>query len=119
VGRYLLYGADTVWVDGPLTSAVRGGGICYLDEVVEARKDTLVLIHPLADHRRILPVEKKGRFIQAHPSFLLVVSYNPGYQSMLKDLKISTRQRFVAIDFCYPSAALETQNKHSPEVCGY
>ncbi len=107
VGRYLLRGDETVWVDGPLTAAVKTGAICYLDEVVEARKDTMVLIHPLADHRRILPLEKKGGFMRAHPRFLLVVSYNPGYQSMLKDMKISTRQRFVAIDFTYPGAALE------------
>ena len=109
VGRYLLHGEETVWVDGPITEAVKGGAICYLDEVVEARKDTLVLIHPLADHRRILLMEKKGCFINAHPNFLLVVSYNPGYQSMLKDLKISTRHRFVAIDFSYPPPALEAR----------
>ncbi len=109
VGRYLLRGDETVWVDGPLTAAVKAGAICYLDEVVEARKDTMVLIHPLADHRRILPLEKKGSFIRAHPRFLLVVSYNPGYQSMLKDLKISTRQRFAAIDFSYPDAATEAR----------
>ncbi|MBN2026549.1 MAG: CbbQ/NirQ/NorQ/GpvN family protein [Actinobacteria bacterium] len=109
VGRYLLRGDETVWVDGPLTAAVKTGAICYLDEVVEARKDTMVLIHPLADHRRILPLEKKGGFIRAHPRFLLVVSYNPGYQSMLKDLKISTRQRFAAIDFCYPDREVEAR----------
>ncbi|MDY6795131.1 MAG: CbbQ/NirQ/NorQ/GpvN family protein [Actinomycetota bacterium] len=109
VGRYLLHGEETVWVDGPLTAAVKDGAICYLDEVVEARKDTMVLIHPLADHRRILPLEKKGCFMHAHPRFLLVVSYNPGYQSMLKDLKISTRQRFAAIDFTYPSRDLEAR----------
>lgn len=109
VGRYLLQGEDTIWVDGPLTAAVKAGAICYLDEVVEARKDTMVLIHPLADHRRILPLEKKGTFIRAHPRFLLVVSYNPGYQSMLKDMKISTRQRFAAIDFGYPDPALEAR----------
>ncbi len=109
VGRYLLRGDETVWVDGPLTAAVKTGAICYLDEVVEARKDTMVLIHPLADHRRILPLEKKGGFIRAHPRFLLVVSYNPGYQSMLKDLKISTRQRFAAIDFSYPARAVEAR----------
>ena len=109
VGRYLLRGDETVWVDGPLTAAVKAGAICYLDEVVEARKDTMVLIHPLADHRRILPLEKKGGFIRAHPRFLLVVSYNPGYQSMLKDLKISTRQRFAAIDFSYPDRAVEAR----------
>jgi nitric oxide reductase NorQ protein len=109
VGRYLLHAQETVWVDGPLTAAVKGGAICYLDEVVEARKDTLVLIHPLADHRRILPMEKKSCFIHAHPNFVLVVSYNPGYQSMLKDLKISTRQRFVAMDFSYPPSVLEAR----------
>jgi nitric oxide reductase NorQ protein len=109
VGRYLLHGDETVWVDGPLTAAVRAGAICYLDEVVEARKDTMVLIHPLADHRRILPLEKKGGFIRAHPQFLLVISYNPGYQSMLKDLKISTRQRFAAIDFSYPDHTVEAR----------
>jgi nitric oxide reductase NorQ protein len=109
IGRYLLRGEDTVWVDGPLASAVKAGAICYLDEVVEARKDTMVLIHPLADHRRILPLEKKGTFIRAHPRFLLVVSYNPGYQSMLKDMKISTRQRFAAIDFAYPERELEAR----------
>jgi len=107
VGRYLLKGEETIWVDGPLTTAVKEGAICYLDEVVEARKDTMVLIHPLADHRRILPLEKKGCFIRANPRFLLVVSYNPGYQSMLKDLKISTRQRFAAIDFDYPDTEVE------------
>jgi len=109
VGRYLLKGEETIWVDGPLTAAVKQGAICYLDEVVEARKDTLVLIHPLADHRRILPLEKKGSFIRANPRFLLVVSYNPGYQSMLKDLKISTRQRFAAIDFSYPDPEMEAR----------
>ncbi len=109
VGRYILRGDQTVWVDGPLTAAVRAGAICYLDEVVEARKDTMVLIHPLADHRRILPLERKGAFIRAHPRFLLVISYNPGYQSMLKDLKISTRQRFAAIDFSYPPRDAEAR----------
>lgn len=102
VGRYLLEGDSTKWLDGPLTKAVRSGAICYLDEVVEARKDTTVLIHPLTDHRRILPVEKRGQVIEAHPDFLLVISYNPGYQSALKDLKHSTRQRFIAIEFDYP-----------------
>ncbi|MBN1288911.1 MAG: CbbQ/NirQ/NorQ/GpvN family protein [Actinobacteria bacterium] len=109
VGRYILKADETVWVDGPLTAAVKSGAICYLDEVVEARKDTLVLIHPLADHRRLLPVEKKGTVIQAHPDFLLVVSYNPGYQSLLKDLKVSTRHRFAAIDFQYPELATEAR----------
>ena len=99
VGRYLLEGDSTVWIDGPLTRAVKVGGICYLDEIVEARKDTTVLIHPLTDHRRLLPVEKKGELLEAAEGFLLVLSYNPGYQSALKDLKHSTRQRFVAIEF--------------------
>jgi nitric oxide reductase NorQ protein len=107
VGRFLLEGDDTVWHDGPLTTAVKHGAICYLDEVVEARKDTLVLIHPLTDDRRILPIEKRGTILQAPDEFLLVVSYNPGYQSVLKDLKQSTRQRFVAMEFDYPPAALE------------
>jgi len=102
VGRYLIKGDETVWIDGPLTRAVRHGAICYLDEVVEARKDTVVLIHPLTDHRRILPVDKTGEILEAHPDFLLVLSYNPGYQSVMKDLKQSTRQRFVALDFGYP-----------------
>ena len=102
VGRFLLQGEETVWQDGPLLSAVQEGGICYLDEIVEARKDSTVLIHSLTDHRRILPVEKKGEILDAHPDFLLVISYNPGYQNLLKDLKTSTRQRFVAIEFDYP-----------------
>ena len=101
VGRYLLDGDSTKWIDGPLSRAVKVGAICYLDEIVEARKDTTVLVHPLTDHRRILPVEKKGEVIEASDGFLLVVSYNPGYQSTLKDLKQSTRQRFVAIEFDY------------------
>jgi|TARA_B100001167_G_scaffold30873_1_gene16725 nitric oxide reductase NorQ protein len=109
VGRYLLEGDSTVWLDGPLTRAVKAGGICYLDEVVEARKDTTVIIHPLTDHRRILPVEKKGELLEAAEGFLLVLSYNPGYQSALKDLKHSTRQRFVAIEFDYPSVEKETE----------
>ncbi|MEM1246239.1 MAG: CbbQ/NirQ/NorQ/GpvN family protein [Acidobacteriota bacterium] len=109
VGRYLLQGEDTVWIDGPLTRAVRQGGLCYLDEIVEARKDTTVLIHALTDHRRILPVEKRSEILDAHPEFLLVLSYNPGYQSVLKDLKPSTRQRFVSLEFDYPSVELETQ----------
>ena len=109
VGRYLLKGEETIWVDGPLAQAVKNGAICYLDEIVEARKDTTVLIHPLADHRRILPVEKKGQMIEAHENFLLVISYNPGYQSVLKNLKHSTRQRFVAIEFRYPPREMETK----------
>ena len=109
VGRYLIKGDETVWIDGPLTRAVREGAVCYLDEIVEARKDTIVLIHPLTDHRRILPVDKTGEILEAHPDFLLVLSYNPGYQSVLKDLKPSTRQRFVAIDFAYPARDLEAR----------
>jgi nitric oxide reductase NorQ protein len=109
VGRYLLQGADTVWIDGPLTRAVKAGGICYLDEIVEARKDTTVLIHPLTDHRRILPVEKRGELLEAADGFLLVLSYNPGYQSALKDLKHSTRQRFIAVEFDYPPREIEAE----------
>src|SRR5678809_1083558 len=108
VGRFLLEGEETVWHDGPLTSAVRNGAICYLDEVVEARKDTVVIIHPLTDHRRRLPIEKRGTILEAPSEFMLVVSYNPGYQSILKDLKQSTRQRFVAMEFDYPDAEAET-----------
>ena len=107
VGRYLLSSDGTHWIDGPLTRAVKNGGICYLDEVVEARKDTIVVIHSLTDHRRLLPIEKKGELLHAHPDFFLVVSYNPGYQSTIKDLKHSTRQRFVSIEFDYPVLALE------------
>jgi len=107
VGRYLITASETVWMDGPLARAVRCGGICYLDEVVEARKDTTVVIHPLADDRRILPMEKRGEVLRAPPEFVLALSYNPGYQSVLKELKPSTRQRFVAIEFDYPAAALE------------
>lgn len=109
VGRFLLEGSETVWHDGPLTAAVRAGAICYLDEVVEARKDTVVIIHPLTDDRRRLPIEKRGTVLDAPPEFMLVVSYNPGYQSILKDLKQSTRQRFVAMEFDYPDAESETQ----------
>src|SRR5687768_450876 len=109
VGRFLLEGDETVWHDGPGTSAVRNGAICYLDEVVEARKDTVVIIHPLTDHRRRLPIEKRGTILEAPPDFMLVVSYNPGYQSILKDLKQSTRQRFVALEFDYPPAELEAE----------
>ena len=107
VGRYLITNNETVWVDGPLAHAVRCGGICYLDEIVEARKDTTVVIHPLADDRRILPMERHGELLHAPPEFVLVMSYNPGYQSVLKELKQSTRQRFIAIEFNYPRAALE------------
>ena len=109
VGRFLLEGEETVWHDGPLTSAVRHGAICYLDEVVEARKDTVVIIHPLTDDRRRLPIEKRGTILDAPPDFMLVVSYNPGYQSILKDLKQSTRQRFVAVEFDYPPPELEAE----------
>jgi nitric oxide reductase NorQ protein len=109
VGRYLLKGDDTVWVDGPLTLGVKHGAIVYLDEIVEARKDTTVIIHPLSDDRRLLPIEKKGQVIEAVDDFMLVISYNPGYQSVLKDLKQSTKQRFMAIEFSYPPAAIETQ----------
>lgn len=107
VGRYLVTGGETVWVDGPLARAVRTGAICYLDEVVEARKDTTVVIHPLADDRRVLPMEKLGELLEAGTEFCLAISYNPGYQSVLKDLKQSTRQRFVALEFDYPSPDLE------------
>ena len=109
VGRYLLEGENTRWIDGPLTRAVKAGGICYMDEVVEARKDTTVLIHPLTDHRRLLPIEKLGQIVEASAGFLLVISYNPGYQSALKDLKHSTRQRFMAIEFNYPPRELEAK----------
>jgi nitric oxide reductase NorQ protein len=102
VGRFLLHGDETVWSDGPLTRAVRSGAICYMDEIVEARKDTTVLIHSLTDHRRLLPIDKTGELLAAHDDFLLVISYNPGYQSVLKDLKPSTRQRFVSPTFDYP-----------------
>jgi nitric oxide reductase NorQ protein len=106
-GRYLIRGDETVWVDGPLTTAARLGAICYLDEVVEARQDTVVVIHPLTDDRRILPIEKTGELLEAAPGFQLVISYNPGYQHAIKDLKPSTRQRFVTLDFDFPSAASE------------
>jgi len=109
VGRFLLKGGETVWVDGPLTRAVRDGAICYLDEVVEARQDTTVVIHPLTDHRRQLPVDRLGVVLDAAPGFQLVISYNPGYQSVLKDLKDSTRQRFVAIELGFPPADVETE----------
>ena len=107
VGRYLIVGGETRWIDGPLSHAVRTGALCYLDEIVEARKDTTVIIHPLADDRRQLPIEKTGETLSASPEFCLAISYNPGYQSVLKDLKQSTRQRFVAIDFDYPDEKLE------------
>ncbi|MFV2089396.1 MAG: CbbQ/NirQ/NorQ/GpvN family protein [Pseudomonadales bacterium] len=109
VGRYLLEGEETRWIDGPLTRAVKVGAICYLDEVVEARKDTTVLIHPLADHRRMLPIEKRGELLEAADGFLLVMSFNPGYQSVLKDFKHSTRQRFIALEFYYPNRDQEAE----------
>ena len=109
VGRYLLDANGTRWIDGPMTRAVKAGAILYLDEVVEARKDTTVLIHPLTDHRRILPVEKLGTVIEADDRFLLCISYNPGYQSALKDLKHSTRQRFISIEFYYPPRDIEAE----------
>jgi nitric oxide reductase NorQ protein len=109
VGRFLIRHDGTVWQDGPLTRAVREGAICYLDEVVEARQDTVVVIHPLTDYRRVLPLEKTGELIEAAPGFQLVVSYNPGYQRMLKDLKPSTRQRFIALDFDFPSMEHEAR----------
>lgn len=107
VGRYLIGDGNTVWNDGPLARAVRTGAICYLDEVVEARKDTTVVLHPLADDRRQLPIERTGELLQASPEFMLVVSYNPGYQNLLKNLKPSTRQRFVALVFDYPTPEIE------------
>lgn len=109
VGRYLIKGRETVWLDGPLTSAVRTGGICYLDEVVEARKDTTVILHPLSDDRRVLSVEKTGEELRAPENFMLVISYNPGYQHILKDLKPSTRQRFISLEFDYPSEEMEAE----------
>ena len=109
IGRYLIVGDETVWVDGPLAAAVRAGAICYLDEIVEARKDTTVVIHPLADARRVLNIDKHGEQVEAPPEFMLVISYNPGYQSVLKEIKPSTRQRFVAFDFDYPAAAVEAK----------
>ncbi|MEA2658507.1 MAG: nitric oxide reductase NorQ protein [Candidatus Binatota bacterium] len=109
VGRYLLDAAGTRWIDGPLTRAVKVGGICYLDEIVEARKDTTVIIHPLTDHRRLLTIDKLGEVVEAADSFLLVVSYNPGYQNVLKDLKHSTRQRFVALEFQFPDPQREAR----------
>jgi nitric oxide reductase NorQ protein len=107
VGRYLLQGGETVWVDGPLTRAVREGAICYLDEVVEARQDTTVVLHPLSDHRRQLPIDRLGITLEAAPGFCLVISYNPGYQSVLKDLKDSTRQRMVALELDFPPPDVE------------
>lgn len=108
-GRYLLKGGDTQWFDGPLTRAVREGGICYLDEVVEARKDVTVVLHPLTDDRRMLPLERTGEVLAAPPSFMLVASYNPGYQNILKSLKPSTRQRFIAVELDFPSPEVESE----------
>ena len=109
VGRYLLKGQETFWMDGPLTLGVKHGAIVYLDEIVEARKDTTVIIHPLSDDRRLLPIEKKGQVVEAVDDFMLVISYNPGYQSILKDLKQSTKQRFMAIEFDYPLPDIESR----------
>ena len=109
VGRFLLDAQGTRWQDGPLAMAARLGAICYLDEVVEARQDTTVVIHPLTDNRRVLPLEKKGELVKAHPDFQIVISYNPGYQSLMKDLKQSTKQRFGALDFNYPEHAIEAE----------
>lgn len=109
IGRFLVEHDRTVWKDGPLTRAVRSGAICYLDEIVEARQDTVVVLHPLSDHRRLLPIDKTGEEIKAAEGFQLVVSYNPGYQRMLKDLKPSTRQRFVALDLGFPDEATEAR----------
>ncbi|WP_018868575.1 MULTISPECIES: CbbQ/NirQ/NorQ/GpvN family protein [unclassified Thioalkalivibrio] len=109
VGRFLLEGEETVWQDGPLTRSVKEGAICYLDEIVEARTDTTVVIHPLTDHRRQLPLDKKSQIIDAHEDFMLVISYNPGYQTVLKDLKPSTKQRFVGIHFDYPAEDVERE----------
>ncbi|MFO7954646.1 CbbQ/NirQ/NorQ/GpvN family protein [Thioalkalivibrio sp.] len=109
VGRFLLEGEETVWQDGPLTRSVKEGAICYLDEIVEARTDTTVVIHPLTDHRRQLPLDKKAQIIDAHEDFMLVISYNPGYQTVLKDLKPSTKQRFVGIHFDYPAEDVERE----------
>ncbi len=109
IGRHLIGEKGTYWQDGPLTKAVREGGICYLDEVIEARKDTTVVLHSLADYRRVLPIDRTGEVIEAHPDFMLVVSYNPGYQNVLKGMKPSTKQRFVALSFEYPNAEIETQ----------
>ena len=121
VGRFLIGDGNTVWSDGPLARAVRQGAICYLDEVVEARKDTTVVLHPLTDDRRVLPIERTGELLQAPAGFMLVVSYNPGYQNLLKNLKPSTRQRFVALGFDYPAPdveqrIVETEAKAAPEL---
>src|SRR3990170_2591160 len=119
VGKYTLRADETVWQDGPLTTAVKAGGIAYLDEIVEARKDTTVVIHPLTDDRRILPIEKKGEVLKAAEGFMLAVSFNPGYQNILKNLKQSTRQRFISLTFDYPPKELETEIvKHESAVDG-
>ena len=107
VGRHLIDESGTYWQDGPLTKAVRNGGICYLDEIIEARKDTTVVLHSLADYRRVLPIDRTGENIVAHPDFMLVVSYNPGYQNVLKGMKPSTKQRFISLEFNYPKAEIE------------
>jgi len=109
VGRHLIDENGTYWSDGPLTKAVREGGICYLDEIIEARKDTTVVLHSLADYRRVLPIDRTGELIEAHPDFMLVVSYNPGYQNVLKGMKPSTKQRFISMEFTYPKEEIETQ----------
>lgn len=109
VGRHLIDEGGTFWQDGPLTKAVRDGGICYLDEIIEARKDTTVVLHSLADYRRVLPIDRTGEMIEAHPDFMLVVSYNPGYQNVLKGMKPSTKQRFISLSFDYPNAEIEKE----------
>jgi len=109
VGRHLIDENGTYWQDGPLTKAVRNGGICYLDEIIEARKDTTVVLHSLADYRRVLPIDRTGEMIEAHPDFMLVVSYNPGYQNVLKGMKPSTKQRFISLSFDYPKAEIEKE----------
>ncbi|MFT7824710.1 MAG: CbbQ/NirQ/NorQ/GpvN family protein [Sulfurimonas sp.] len=109
VGRHLIDENGTYWQDGPLTKAVRNGGICYLDEIIEARKDTTVVLHSLADYRRVLPIDRTGELIEAHPDFMLVISYNPGYQNVLKGMKPSTKQRFISMTFNYPEAAIEKE----------
>ncbi|MDD2699549.1 MAG: CbbQ/NirQ/NorQ/GpvN family protein, partial [Arcobacteraceae bacterium] len=109
VGRHLINEHGTYWSDGPLTKAVREGGICYLDEIIEARKDTTVILHSLADYRRVLPIDRTGELIEAHPDFMLVVSYNPGYQNVLKGMKPSTKQRFISLEFTYPKEEIEKE----------
>lgn len=109
VGRHLIDENGTYWSDGPLTKAVREGGICYLDEIIEARKDTTVVLHSLADYRRVLPIDRTGELIVAHPDFMLVVSYNPGYQNVLKGMKPSTKQRFISLEFTYPNKEIEKE----------